>query len=257
MHSLLLMDLILGGLLLNSLSELYIATWETLLSSSWWPIVSVERVSMKGWIEFCIADPKMSCFAGTPIIPTLTRCKKQISWNLPKTSTLQTSQCAGLIIQSTVLETVYSVSYLLNPYLSAKLRDKRGKQDTAPAFRTIMIHSRGDQVKCGGGIWVLRPGQGPPAKWLPSDINKREHIKETQKGLCWERQLQETPRSFQNSPLSQEQSASHLQLLRKMTSHLQLLLNQDPPRPSIQDTFWVLPLDDLNSPDLSLCSTSF
>lgn len=76
MHSLLLMDLILGGLLLNSLSELYRATWETLLSSSWWATVSVERLSMKSWIEFCIADPKMSCFAGTPIIPTLTRCKK-------------------------------------------------------------------------------------------------------------------------------------------------------------------------------------
>lgn len=81
--------------------------------------------------------------------------------------------------------------FSLKSLLSAKLTDT-GKQDTALAFRTIMIHSRGDQVKCGGGIWVLKPGQGPPAKWLPLDIKKREHIKETQKGLCWERQLQET-----------------------------------------------------------------
>lgn len=191
MRSLLLMDLILGGLLLNSLSELYIATWETLLSSSWWPTVSVERVSMKGWIEFCIADPKTSCFAGTPIIPTLTRCKK--------TNILKSAQNKHTASKS-MHWAYYSIhcardclfnKFSLKSLLSAKLRDT-GKQDTALAFRTIMIHSRGDQVKCGGGIWVLRPGQGPPAKWLPLDIKKREHIKETQKGLCWERQLQET-----------------------------------------------------------------
>lgn len=115
------MDLILGGLLLNLLSELYRATRETLLSSSWWATVSVERLSTKSWIEFCIADPKMSCFAGTPIIPTLTRCKKQISWNLPKTSTLQTMHWAHYSIHC-ARDCLFS-KLPLKSLLSAELRD--------------------------------------------------------------------------------------------------------------------------------------